>query len=61
MSVPNLRHARWNWLLMFSFYAQAYDSHCNIVLGEVEETVYIVEEDDNGEETIKVWASAISS
>lgn len=34
--------------------SQAYDSHCNLVLGEVEETVYIVEEDDNGEETIKV-------
>ncbi|RJE20967.1 hypothetical protein PHISCL_06703 [Aspergillus sclerotialis] len=31
----------------------AYDSHCNVVLGDVEETVYIVEEDENGEETIK--------
>lgn len=35
-------------------YFQAYDSHCNIVLGEVEETIYIVEEDENGEETVKV-------
>ena len=33
---------------------QAYDSHCNLVLGEVEETIYTIEEDDNGEETIKV-------
>jgi len=30
----------------------AYDSHCNLVLGDVEETVYIVEEDDE-EETVK--------
>lgn len=35
---------------------QAYDSHCNLVLGEVEETIYIVEEDDDDkeEETVKV-------
>lgn len=33
---------------------QAYDSHCNIVLGEVEETIYVVEEDENENETIKV-------
>lgn len=26
--------------------SQAYDSHCNLVLGEVEETVYLVEEED---------------
>lgn len=32
---------------------QAYDSHCNLVLGDVEETVYIVEEDDE-EEIVKV-------
>ncbi|KAL8662622.1 MAG: hypothetical protein Q9202_004580 [Teloschistes flavicans] len=33
----------------------AYDSHCNLVLGEVEETVYVVEDDDEDEEvkTIK--------
>lgn len=41
-------------LLIFQSTSQAYDSHCNLVLGEVEETVYIVEEDDNGEESIKV-------
>ncbi|KAK2744372.1 U4/U6-U5 snRNP complex subunit lsm3 [Myotisia sp. PD_48] len=31
----------------------AYDSHCNIILGEVEETIYIVEEDESGEEIVK--------
>ncbi|KAL1998509.1 hypothetical protein VTN02DRAFT_6047 [Thermoascus thermophilus] len=31
----------------------AYDSHCNLVLGEVEETIYVVEEDESGEETIR--------
>ncbi|OJJ51002.1 hypothetical protein ASPZODRAFT_55091 [Penicilliopsis zonata CBS 506.65] len=31
----------------------AYDSHCNLVLGDVEETVYVVEEDENEEETIR--------
>ncbi|KYK54833.1 U6 snRNA-associated Sm-like protein LSm3 [Drechmeria coniospora] len=28
----------------------AYDSHCNLVLGEVEETIYAVDDDDNEEE-----------
>ena len=28
---------------------QAYDSHCNLVLGEVEETIYVVDEDDEEE------------
>ncbi|KAL8859937.1 MAG: hypothetical protein Q9178_003485 [Gyalolechia marmorata] len=27
----------------------AYDSHCNLVLGDVEETIYLVEEDDEDE------------
>ncbi|KAI9876869.1 MAG: U4/U6-U5 snRNP complex subunit lsm3 [Pleopsidium flavum] len=31
----------------------AYDSHCNLVLGDVEETVYVVEEEEEGEETVK--------
>ena len=31
---------------------QAYDSHCNLVLGDVEETVYMVDEDDD-EENVK--------
>ncbi|PSK42930.1 putative U6 snRNA-associated Sm-like protein LSm3 [Elsinoe australis] len=28
----------------------AYDSHCNLVLGEVEETIYVVEEEEDGTE-----------
>ncbi|BCS19277.1 hypothetical protein BDW74DRAFT_178385 [Aspergillus multicolor] len=31
----------------------AYDSHCNLVLGEVEETIYVVEEDENEQEHIR--------
>jgi len=31
----------------------AYDSHCNLVLGDVEETIYVVEEDDEEEETVR--------
>jgi len=33
----------------------AYDSHCNLVLGEVEETIYVVsdEEDDDSVQTMK--------
>ncbi|EFW99846.1 u6 small nuclear ribonucleoprotein [Grosmannia clavigera kw1407] len=27
----------------------AYDSHCNLVLGDVEETIYITDEDDEDE------------
>jgi U6 snRNA-associated Sm-like protein LSm3 len=34
-------------------FLQAYDSHCNLVLGDVEETIYVVEEDENEEETIR--------
>ena len=33
---------------------QAYDSHCNLVLGDVEETVYVVEEDEDDEEVLRV-------
>ncbi|KAF2278654.1 Sm-like ribonucleoprotein [Westerdykella ornata] len=29
----------------------AYDSHCNLVLGEVEETIYIVEEEEEDEQS----------
>ena len=29
---------------------QAYDSHCNLVLGEVEETIYAVDDEDEDEE-----------
>ena len=35
--------------------SQAYDSHCNLVLGEVEETIYVVEEDEDEQEIIKVY------
>ena len=35
-------------------YLQAYDSHCNLVLGEVEETIYVVEDDDQEQETVRV-------
>ena len=35
--------------------SKAYDSHCNLVLGDVEETVYLVDEDDDEEETVKVY------
>ncbi|KAF1951261.1 U6 snRNA-associated Sm-like protein-like protein LSm3 [Byssothecium circinans] len=28
----------------------AYDSHCNLVLGEVEETIFVAEEEDEEEE-----------
>lgn len=33
----------------------AYDSHCNLVLGDVEETIYVVsdDEDDNSYRTVK--------
>ncbi|KAJ6119633.1 hypothetical protein N7523_003913 [Penicillium sp. IBT 18751x] len=31
----------------------AYDSHCNLVLGDVEETIYVVEEDENEQETTR--------
>ena len=40
---------------------QAYDSHCNLVLGDVEETIYTIEEDDDGEETVKVRRLIYSS
>ncbi|KAJ5246570.1 hypothetical protein N7468_001553 [Penicillium chermesinum] len=32
---------------------QAYDSHCNLVLGDVEETIYVVDEDDETEENLR--------
>ena len=32
---------------------QAYDSHCNLVLGDVEETVYVVEENEDDEEVVR--------
>lgn len=32
---------------------QAYDSHCNLVLGDVEETIYVVS-DDEDDDSVKV-------
>ncbi|KAL8967341.1 MAG: hypothetical protein Q9197_005484 [Variospora fuerteventurae] len=31
----------------------AYDSHCNLILGDVEETVYLVEDDDEEDDLVK--------
>ncbi|KAL6249361.1 U4/U6-U5 snRNP complex subunit lsm3 [Rhinocladiella similis] len=31
----------------------AYDSHCNLVLGEVEETIFSIDEDEDGEDAVK--------
>jgi U6 snRNA-associated Sm-like protein LSm3 len=39
---------------------KAYDSHCNLVLGDVEETIYVVDEDDEDEESVKVTKIPIS-
>ena len=33
---------------------KAYDSHCNLVLGDVEETIFISEEDEDEEEVVRV-------
>ncbi|KAL8987807.1 MAG: hypothetical protein Q9177_003027 [Variospora cf. flavescens] len=32
----------------------AYDSHCNLILGDVEETVYLVEDEDEEDDLVKV-------
>ncbi|KAI4254977.1 MAG: hypothetical protein L6R42_006974 [Xanthoria sp. 1 TBL-2021] len=32
----------------------AYDSHCNLVLGDVEETIYLVEDEEDEDEEVKV-------
>jgi len=42
--------------------SQAYDSHCNLVLGEVEETIYVVdddEEDDDAEPKVSLITANI--
>jgi hypothetical protein len=38
--------------------SQAYDSHCNLVLGDVEETIYVVEENEDDEEVVRVSNAA---
>ena len=35
--------------MRFAYGVKAYDSHCNIVLGDVTETVYIVDDEDEDE------------
>ncbi|POS86676.1 Sm-like ribonucleoprotein [Erysiphe pulchra] len=35
----------------------AYDSHCNLVMGDVEETIYVVEEDEEGQDVLKAGKS----
>jgi small nuclear ribonucleoprotein (snRNP)-like protein len=51
MSVPRYREIQ---VYMILTVLKAYDSHCNLVLGDVEETIYMVDEDDEDEETVKV-------
>lgn len=31
-------------------WTQAYDSHCNLVLGDVEETIFVAEDEDEDQE-----------
>lgn len=32
---------------------QAYDSHCNLVLGDVEESIYLVDEEDDASDEVR--------
>lgn len=43
---------------IYAHETKAYDSHCNLVLGDAEETIYIVEDDDEDEEIVKVKLTA---
>ncbi len=45
---PRALHRRLT-LAPLSCQTQAYDSHCNLVLGDVEETIYVVDEEDDEE------------
>ncbi|KAM0448763.1 hypothetical protein ACHAO4_008235 [Trichoderma viride] len=38
----------------------AYDSHCNLVLGEVEETIYAVDDEEEESDEVKVCDEALS-
>lgn len=49
---PSGKHDQANALI------QAYDSHCNVVLGDVEETIYMTEQGEEGEEIVKVHNNA---
>ena len=43
-----------NTYIRFTYSVQAYDSHCNIVLGDVTETVYIVDDEDDENTEMRV-------
>ena len=47
-------HSKSTGFSLLKMRAQAYDSHCNVVLGEVEETIYMIEEEEDGTEAVKV-------
>jgi Small nuclear ribonucleoprotein (snRNP) homolog len=34
---------------LLTLFPQAYDSHCNLVLGDVEETIYVADDEDENE------------
>jgi len=40
--------------MRFAYGVKAYDSHCNIVLGDVTETVYIVDDEDDENAEMRV-------
>ena len=40
---------------------KAYDSHCNLVLGEVEETIYLVEDEDEDDEQSEVKVTCLNA
>jgi len=40
--------------MRFAYRVKAYDSHCNIVLGDVTETVYIVDDEDDENAEMRV-------
>lgn len=41
---------------------QAYDGHMNMVLSEVEETIYVVDADEaTGQQVVRVSASAVTA
>jgi small nuclear ribonucleoprotein (snRNP)-like protein len=54
-AAPGFLYSPSSWYGSLHDRKQAYDSHCNLVLGEVTETVYTVEEDENEEEFVRVW------
>jgi U6 snRNA-associated Sm-like protein LSm3 len=43
-------YLEWHVVIYANLRIQAYDSHCNLVLGDVEETIFIAEEEDDDQE-----------